>query len=170
MSEHPDLIPGAGDASRRRASFAWLLSAVAILVAGALTLHHASGSQRRGRTPGYPHSVAAAGASENVEARAVARRFLSGYLAYTYGRGSASGITDAARPLIRLLEAHPPRVSPALTDRSPRVVDITLRGQGAGATTASATVKDGAVIDYGLVLVFGRESGRLLVTAVREAA
>jgi hypothetical protein len=169
VSERPDLSSGIGDASGRRAP-AWLMFAVGILVAGALTLHHASGSHAEKRTLGRPHSVATASASDEVEARAVAGRFLSGYLAYTCGRGSASGIRDAARQLIDSLEAHPPRISPALAGRSPRVVEIVLRGPVAGAITANATVKDGAVIDYGLDLVIGRESGRLLVTAVSEGA
>jgi hypothetical protein len=169
VSERVDPSSLIGQASGRRAPV-WLLAAVAILVAGALTLHHASGSQPGKRTLGRPHSVAAASASDEAQARAVAGRFLSGYLRYTCGRGSASEIRHAARRLIDSLEADPPRISPALAGRSPRVVNIVLRGPVAGAITASATIKDGAVIDYGLVLVIGRESGRLLVTGVREAA
>src|SRR5450756_52794 len=53
-----------------------------------------------------------------------ARLFLAGYLAYLYGHTPASQIKGATPELLRSLEAHPPRVSPGMRSRDPRLLSI----------------------------------------------
>jgi hypothetical protein len=103
------------------------------------------------------------------EAERVAERFLTGYLAYTYGREPATRITGASRPLIRSLQAHLPRVPPAARARHPRVLSLHPRAAPTSEVAVSAVVNDGGLIDYSVGLVLASEGGRLLVTGVEGA-
>ena len=73
-----------------------------------------------------------------------ARRFLAGYLAYTYGRRSARRIASASAQLRRRLAAHPPRVPPGERRRRPRVVLVQSNAVGRVRAELAAVVRDGA--------------------------
>jgi hypothetical protein len=96
------------------------------------------------------------------------RAFLAGYLAYTYGSAPASRINDAARSLIVSLEAHPPRVSPAMRSQRPRVLELHATQAPSGQLGVSAVVNDGGVIDYTVGLTLAPHDRRLLVTGVEQ--
>jgi len=146
-----------------------LLTTVAVLLALTQPATRASraaqGSPRIAETiPGTVverHTLALAHETEQA-----ARRFLAGYLAYTYGRAPATRIAGANRPLIRSLQAHPPRVPPAARARHPRVLSLHPAASSAGEVAVSAVVNDGGLIDYSVGLVLASEGGRLLVTGV----
>lgn len=111
-------------------------------------------------------------ASPNVspqKAAHVARVFLAGYLAYTYGQAQASVIADASGALIRSLEAHPPRVSPGMRASRPRVLELHPAPAPGGLVGVSAVVNDGGLVDYTLVVLLTAESGRLLVTGLEQS-
>jgi hypothetical protein len=76
-------------------------------------------------------------------AKRAARRFLAGYLPYTYGRRNARSIAGATAGLRRRLAARPPRVPARAAHRRPRVV--LLQTEGASRTRAAivALVGDG---------------------------
>lgn len=102
------------------------------------------------------------------EAAAVSRAFLAGYLAYTYGSAPAGRITDAERSLIASLEAHPPRVSPAMRASRPHVLDLHVTPASSGQLGVLAVVNSGGLIDYTLGLTLAPQGGRLLVTGVGQ--
>ncbi len=104
----------------------------------------------------------------SAEAVAVGRAFLAGYLAYTYGSAPASRITNAARSLIDSLQAHAPRVPPAMRARRPRVLELHATQAPSGQLGVSAAVNDGGLIDYTLGVILARQGGRLLVTGVEQ--
>jgi hypothetical protein len=103
------------------------------------------------------------------EAAATSRAFLAGYLAYTYSGAPAGRITDAARSLIASLQAHPPRVSPAMRASRPRVLELHITPASSGQLGVSAVVNAGGLIDYTIGLTLAREDGRLLVTALEQS-
>jgi len=94
------------------------------------------------------------------------RAFLAGYLAYLYGRAPASRIKDANRTLIVSLEAHPPRVSPAMRRRVAHVLGLRPALAPAGLIGVQATVNDGELVNYTIGLLLDEQDGRLLVLAV----
>jgi hypothetical protein len=96
----------------------------------------------------------------------VAARFLAGYLGYAYGHTSARQITDVSPALIRSLENHPPRVSPATQARHPRVASLHLIAAPSGEVAVTAMVNDGGLIDYPIGLVIVSDHDRLLVTGL----
>lgn len=103
------------------------------------------------------------------EAQRVARRFLAGYLAYTYGHASASKIADTTLSLIRSLQARPPRVPPAARERYPRVIALQPASASAGRLGVRATVNDGGLIDYSVDLALASQDGRPVVVALDGA-
>ncbi len=149
-----------------------LLTTVAVLLALTQPATQASraaqGSSRIAETiPGATverHTLALAHETERV-----AEGFLAGYLAYTYGRAPASQITGASRPLIRSLQAHPPRVPPAARARHPRVLSLHPTAAPTSEFAVSAVVNDGGLIDYQVGLLLDSEHGRLLVTGLEGA-
>ena len=94
-----------------------------------------------------------------------ARRFLTGYLAYTYGRRSAHRIAAASGQLRRRLAAHPPRVPASERRRHPRVVLVQSDAVGRVRGELVAVVRDGArPYTVPLELTRGRDGWK--VTAV----
>jgi hypothetical protein len=75
--------------------------------------------------------------------RSSTRRFMLGYLAYSYGRGAPADITNATRELIAELEQQPPRVPDRLARRHPQVELVHLDGAGPERAAAIALVDDG---------------------------
>lgn len=106
---------------------------------------------------------------DTAEVQRVTRRFLAGYLAYTYGHASASNIADANPSLIRSLQARPPRVPPAARERHPRVIALQPASASAGRLGVQAVVNDGGLIDYSVHLALAFQDGRLAVVALDGA-
>ena len=80
---------------------------------------------------GAPHEAPEPPASRPPEERAAvraARRFLAGYLPYSYGRGSTRDIEAVAAPLQATLRRSPPRVPASDRALKPRLVEP-RRGQ-----------------------------------------
>jgi hypothetical protein len=149
-----------------------LLATVAVLLA--LTQPVTQASRAAQRSPRSAETIPGATVERHTlalthEMERVAEGFLAGYLAYTYGRAPASRIAGASRPLIRSLQAHPPRVPPAARARHPRVLSLHPAASAAGEVAVSAVVNDGGLIDYSVGLVLASEGGRLLVTGVEGA-
>jgi hypothetical protein len=92
-----------------------------------------------------------------AQVKRAARRFLAGYLPYSYGRGDAADIEAVAPELRRQLASERPRVPRSVARRRPRVV--LLQAEGAGVTAlvsdgrrryaVELTVEDGRVVDVG---------------------
>ena len=75
--------------------------------------------------------------------RRAARRFLAGYLPYTYGRAHASTIRSATPALRRRLAAQRPRVPVHERSRTPRVVLVQSDSVGHEHAEFVALVSDG---------------------------
>lgn len=119
--------------------------------------------------PQKPTPESSAGGKLSPVAEQATRTFLAGYLAYTCGRTSASRITDATGALLKTLAAHPPRVSPAMRSKHPRVVELLAAPAPAGEVGVSAVVNGGGLIDYTLGLTLTSQDGRLLVTGLEQS-
>lgn len=168
------------DQRERRAVLAvvvTLLACGAVLLAASRTVsRHQPTIRRASTTPlsGASSPASTTGPAENparvapVEAR-VARGFLTGYLAYLYGRGRARAITGATPSLERSLRARPPLVSPAMRRRNPRVLSLRPMSAPAGMVGLSALVSDGELASYTVGLLLERQHGRLLVSVVEAA-
>jgi hypothetical protein len=89
---------------------------------------------------GRPPAAPGVSRRDVVRAKRAARRFLAGYLAYSYGRGRASEIENAGADLRRRLSRDPPRVPRREARRRPRVVLLHADGVG----RMLALVSDGA--------------------------
>jgi len=71
----------------------------------------------------------------------VIRRFLAGYLAYSYGRPSS--LPDATDLLRAQLLAQSPNVPPAVRGRRPHLVALTVVANTPADDRALATISDG---------------------------
>ncbi len=98
----------------------------------------------------------------------VSREFLAGYLAYLYGQGGAGQVRDATRQLLGSLQAHPPRASVDMRARRPRVLELQATPSVHGGLEMTATVGDGGVSDYPVVLLLARQGSRLVVSGLGE--
>lgn len=103
--------------------------------------------------------------ADGVVVRRAARRFLAGYVPYTYGQRRASTI-DAATPTLRARLAHtPPRVPAAERRRRPRITGVQLASGGVDSASALGLVEDGTR-RYSVGLRLVRRGGRWRVSAV----
>jgi hypothetical protein len=115
---------------------------------------------------GPAEGVAVASHAQVRAAKHAARRFLSGYLAFSYGHGHPRAIRGAAPALKRELAEQPPRVPRKIRAKHPRVRLLQSNGVGAQAATFTALVADGSGV-YTLALELARAaSGRWTVTGV----
>lgn len=169
-------------ASDRPAGYAWLPTLavlVAVLaVAAAVLLLRGDDSAPPVAQPAPPPSVtvaplmspppAAVGVPSRrdlLRAKVIARRFLRGYLAFTYGeRIEITGATGSLRQ--RLADTPLPRVPPAERRRTPRITRLVIED---GAQTGRATV--GARVDdrervYIVRVELERVDGRWLASDV----
>ena len=97
--------------------------------------------------------------SEVAEAKRAARRFLRGYLPYTYGRGGAARIRSVDPDLRESLAREPPRVPPSVARKArPRVTTVQAESIGRGRASALALVADGRR-RYTVTLGLEREEG-----------
>jgi hypothetical protein len=155
------------------ATVAVLVAATVLLAltrpaAHAATARAASTTTTATANPSAPAAKTSPGGAPSPEATTVSRAFLAGYLAYIYGSAPASRITDVTRSLIVSLEAHPPRVPPAMRARRPRILELHATPAPSGQLGVSAVVNDGGVIDYTVGLTLASQDGRLLVTGVEQ--
>jgi hypothetical protein len=105
-------------------------------------------------------------AADIRHAKRSARRFLAGYLTYTYGRGRARTILAATPELRRMLARQPPRVRRARDRRRrARVELIQTDDVATSGIGLIALVADGAR-RYSVRLVLQRSGDRWLVTRV----
>jgi len=169
--------------------------AVAVILAGAAgfallakpapTAHHAD---RRAPTPtrelptpgppataalqapseeGKPPAALEASRSEVDAAKRAARRFLAGYLPYTYGRRSPDRIAAATAALVRQLDNERPRVPARERGRRARVVLVQADAAGPVRAEATALVSDGAR-RYTVPLKLARQRSGWKVTDVES--
>ena len=97
----------------------------------------------------------------------VARRFLAGYLPYSYGQGDADEIRSVARQLRAELAQDPPRVPPALADKArPRVGRLQVSGTDRDRVILLAQVDDGQS-RYAILLTVQRRDEQWIVTQVQ---
>jgi hypothetical protein len=116
-----------------------------------------------------PRPLNAGAATEPAPARAVAERFLAGYLAYSYGHAQLGAIRDVDPRLVRSLDQQRrPRVPPAARKRHPRVTSLQLLAQARGAMQATATVSDGSGSQYPLVVYLDQRPGGWVVTRLGD--
>jgi len=99
-------------------------------------------------------------------AAAAARAFLEGYLPYSYGRADAERIRAAAIPVLRELEASPPRVPASVAPARPQLVSVRAEAAtGSSDIDVVAEVEDGWR-RYRIPLAVRNTASRWLVTAV----
>ena len=100
-------------------------------------------------------------------AATAARRFLAGYLPYSYGQGDADEIRSVARQLRAELAQDPPRVPPALADKArPRVGRLQVSGTDRDRVILLAQVDDGQS-RYAILLTVQRRDDQWIVTQVQ---
>jgi hypothetical protein len=102
------------------------------------------------------------------DASAAARRFLDGYLPYSYGRGKADAISSAAPGLRSTLAKNAPRVPPALAAKArPRLLGRPqVSGISGGRVILLARIDDGQS-RYVALLTVQRRGSQWVVSQVR---
>ena len=126
------------------------------------------GSTRSLPVPSAPAGSLPLSRSELAQARRAAAQFLTGYVPFLYGRGSAVSI-EGATPGLRLeLSRIRSLVTPVERRRRPRVVSLTAAGHLRGGMSATALVADGGVTDYALRITLQAGRHGWLVSAVDD--
>ncbi|MBV9336679.1 MAG: hypothetical protein JO243_12385 [Solirubrobacterales bacterium] len=170
------LVAALGRSSRttRRLTLAALALVVLLVVASALApspqpahrpVAPLAGPTRTRSTPTAPGSRAISRAGLGAAKRAAAR-FLTGYLRFLYGRGSARSVAGATPDLRRQLIRVRALVTPVERHRDPRVVSLTAVRQAPAAVLATALVADGGVTAYALRMVLRSGRDGWLVSSV----
>jgi len=114
---------------------------------------------------GTPAPGAAASRADVAQAKRAARRFLAGYLPYTYGQRAAHQIEDVDPDLRRRLASDRPRVPPRERRRRPRLELLHADGAGRDRARMVALVSDGRR-RYTVDLELARTSSGWQVAAV----
>ncbi len=141
-----------------------VVAVLAVGLAAAVVLTSRSGGHiglPAQRVSGLPETGALKAAPHRPPAAALraARTFLSGYLAYLYGQGTAAHIRAAAPGLVAVLARRRPAVSPAAHRLHPVVVGFGAREAGGNVLHLTAVVSDG-IARYPLrVLMVNRAGG-----------
>jgi hypothetical protein len=117
------------------------------------------------RTPTAPGSRPVS-LARLVAVRRVAARFLTGYLRFLYGRGSARSIAGATPDLRRQLIRVRGSVTPVERHRDPRVVSLTAIGQTPAAVVATGLIADGGVTTYAVRIMLRAGRDGWLVSGV----
>jgi membrane-associated protease RseP (regulator of RpoE activity) len=114
-----------------------------------------------------PTAVVRVSRRELRAVRRAARRFLAGYLPFTYGRGSAHRI-PAATSAFRTDIAHNyrPRVPPSERRRRTKIRHLEAEGASASRATVVALVSDGART-YSVAVAMRRIDGHWLAFGLR---
>jgi hypothetical protein len=92
---------------------------------------------------GKPPDALAASRADVTEAKRAARRFLAGYLPYSYGRRSPRRIARATPQLRAELTSERPRAPGGERHRRPRIVLLQTEGAGRERAGILALVSDG---------------------------
>ena len=149
-----------------RAGARWLLVGVLCsFVAGCEGAHDHAASvpvDVRASAPADPGDVVIQGARQNVvpvAARRVGERFLNGYVAFLYGRGSVDEIEGATRELGRVLRRARVRVPPARAARSPRILGLQSTEQSPATVVVTVIVDDGDLAAYPVTALVERRAG-----------
>jgi hypothetical protein len=117
--------------------------------------------------PHEPDAIPEAGrsADERAAMRA-ARRFLAGYLPYSYGRGSADRIEATAAPLASMLRRQPPRVPAADRQLHPQLVSLEVASVNGDLGLDLEAVIDDGRRRYSMIVAVRPAGERWLVTAL----
>jgi hypothetical protein len=114
---------------------------------------HASGESRTATASSpYRHTC-------GETARRVGERFLNGYVAFLYGRGSVDEIEGATRELGRVLRRARVWVPPARAARTARIVGLQSTEQPPATVVVTATVDDGDLAAYPVTALVERRAG-----------
>jgi hypothetical protein len=102
------------------------------------------------------------------DASTAARRFLDGYLPYSYGRGKADAISSVTPALRRTLAKNAPRVPPALAAKArPRLLGRPqASGISGGRVILLARIDDGQS-RYAALLTVRRQGSQWVVSQVQ---
>jgi hypothetical protein len=114
---------------------------------------------------GTPRNELEGSAADIASAKRAAKRFLAGYLPYTYGQRRAGRIVAASDALRRRLAARPPRVPARERHRRPHVVLVQSNGVGRERAELVALIRDGTR-RYTVPLELTRGRARWTITAV----
>ena len=148
---------------------------VGLALAGGVTLIRSGDSQttrapQGGRSPSSERAPEAEShdAGDLPAAERAARRFLSGYLRLVYGKpgGTVDAIADASPRLLNDLRRSAGRVTPAQSQKSPRVERVTVINEGAISALATAQIKDSSDPAYPLSFHLQKSTGRWLTTRI----
>jgi hypothetical protein len=143
-----------------------VLIATALLLAMTTTGVPAS---RQVREPQAAASGLVKHAEPPAEALRTARTFLDGYLAFAYGRGTASAVTDTTSTLAEALSDRARMVPPALRRLHPRLVALRVTSSTSTEVVVTGFVKDGEVVAYPIRVQLAERGGRYLVSGLAGA-
>jgi hypothetical protein len=115
-----------------------------------------------------PRDLPPVSASEMLQARGAAKRFLVTYLRFAYGRASAMVVKAVTPELHRQLVRESAHLTPAERQRHPRVVSLRLVGIMPGFAAATAAVDDGGITAYPLRFTLQRRAARWSVSGVQD--
>lgn len=102
--------------------------------------------------------------AQRRQAAAAVRRFLTGYLAYLYGRAPADRVAPVTPSVAQTLRSGSARVTPAQRHRHPRVAALRVTGQTTSSALATVQVTDGGPAAYQLTLTVERRDGHWTIT------
>jgi hypothetical protein len=123
---------------------------------------------RQTSTHSSPRDLPPVSASEMLQARGAAERFVVTYLRFAYGRASAMVVKAVAPELHRQLVRERAQMAPAERQRRPRVVSLRVVGIMPGFVAAIAVVADGGIAAYPLRFTLQGRAGRWSVSSVQE--
>ena len=103
-----------------------------------------------------------------MAARRVGERFLNGYVAFLYGRGSAGALIGATRELRRELRRVRLRVPPARAARTARIVRWQSVDQSSTTVVVTAILDDGDLAAYPVTALVERRAGSWRVTRLAD--
>jgi hypothetical protein len=147
-------------------------------VMAALTLTASHGGQGRRPAPQRPAATVPrtsprrlsppVSTAAMLQVRRVSERFLAGYLAFAYGRGSALAVRGITHALRRQLLSQRAQLTPVECRRRPRVVAVQTIGTTPTLVVATALIDDGGLATYRLRFMLSRSAGRWAVSSVEE--